>query len=60
MNTFPHLSIWGNGLDGTVVQGPFRIADLVPTRWTVYGRIPLQQNVPVGSYTDSTPVTVQF
>jgi spore coat protein U-like protein len=55
-----HMSIWGDGLNGTVVQGPLSIADLVPTTWTVYGRIPAQQNVPAGSYTDSITVTVQF
>lgn len=52
--------IWGNGSNGTVVQGPLSIANDTPTTWTVYGRIPAQQNVAVGSYSDSVLITVQF
>lgn len=53
-------SIWGNGSNGTVVQGPLSIADSTPTAFTVYGRIPAQQNVSAGSYSDTVVVTVQF
>lgn len=52
--------LWGDGSNGTVVQGPLSIANDTPTTWTVYGRIPAQQNVAVGSYSDSILVTVQF
>lgn len=52
--------LWGDGSNGTVVLGPLSIANDTPTTWTVYGRIPAQQNVAVGSYSDSILVTVQF
>lgn len=52
--------LWGDGSNGTVVLGPLSIANDTPTTWTVYGRIPAQQNVSVGSYSDSILVTVQF
>ncbi len=52
--------IWGNGSMGTSVLGPQSIADMTPTTWTVYGRIPAMQNVAAGSYSDTILVTVQF
>ena len=48
--------VWGNGSSGTstvTVQGGI-------TALTVYGRIPPQQNVRAGSYSDSVVVTVTF
>jgi spore coat protein U-like protein len=48
--------IWGDGTAGTtLVSGSGTAAT-----YTVYGRIPGGQNLPVGSYADSITVTLDF
>ena len=51
-----HLSIWGDGSPGT------SLLSLSGTggNYTIYGRIPARQNVPVGSYGDTITVTLIF
>jgi spore coat protein U domain-containing protein, fimbrial subunit CupE1/2/3/6 len=52
------LSIWGDSTAGTSHYGvvnPPNVIDL-----TIYGRIPTLQDLPVGSYTDTVVVTVNF
>lgn len=48
--------IWGDGTAGTVVQS----ANARVRNFTVYGRIPAQQNVYAGNYSDNVIVTVIF
>lgn len=48
--------IWGDGSGGTATVGGSGTNE----NHTVYGRIPAQQNVSVGSYADSIIVTVTF
>ncbi|NTX35985.1 spore coat protein U domain-containing protein [Myxococcus sp. CA033] len=54
------LSIWGNGLSGTSRYGP--VLPLLGQDITVpiHGRVPAQQSVPAGSYSDTLVVTVTF
>jgi spore coat protein U-like protein len=49
---------WGNtpGTD-TVAQ---TASTILPISFTVYGRIPQQQSVGAGSYTDTVTVTVSY
>lgn len=54
------LRIWGDGTSGTeavarlVTQHPQR--DFLP----IYGRVPVRQNAPPGSYSDALVVTLSF
>jgi len=50
------LSLWGDGSPGT------NLVSFSGTSgsYTVYGRIPARQNVPVGSYGDTITVTLTF
>jgi spore coat protein U-like protein len=51
-----HLTIWGDGSPGT------SLLSLSGTggNYTVYGRIPARQNVPLGGYSDTITVTLTF
>lgn len=49
---------WGN-TPGTDTPSP-TVAGVLPSTFTVYGRIPAQQNVPTGSYADTVTVTVSY
>lgn len=49
---------WGN-TPGTDTPSP-TTAGVLPSTFTVYGRIPAQQNVPGGSYTDTVTITVSY
>jgi len=51
-----HLSIWGDGSPGTNLVSFSGTAG----SYTVYGRIPAGQNVPVGTYGDTITVTLTF
>lgn len=58
--------IWGNGLGGTgVASGKFAVGPGVGNNtrrlaFPIYGRIPPQQSVRVGNYTDTITVTLEF
>lgn len=58
-NMYSNLSyttVWGDGSAGTVtVTG----ITATPTQ-TVYGRIPAQQNLPIGNYSDNIMMTLSF
>lgn len=47
--------IWGDGVSGTTVSATGTAVDL-----TVYGRIPPQQNVTAGAYSDRVVVTISY
>lgn len=57
-NTHASNQIWGDGTSGTITQSNTGSGATQP--FTAYGRIPAQQNVPTGTYTDSVTVTVTF
>lgn len=51
--------IWGDGSGGTTtVSGAFALPGAIDH--TVYGRVPAQQNVGAGTYTDTITVTLNF
>lgn len=51
--------VWGDGSGGTAnVTGAFALPGAIDH--TVYGRIPAQQNVGTGAYTDAITVTINF
>lgn len=50
-----HSTIWGNGTANTAVVNGNTSATV-----NVYGRIPPEQNVDIGAYSDSVTVTVTF
>jgi spore coat protein U domain-containing protein, fimbrial subunit CupE1/2/3/6 len=50
------LTIWGDGSPGTSLVSFSGTAG----SYTVYGRIPARQNVPVGTYDDTITVTLTF
>ena len=53
-------TIWGDGTSGTAtytLKNPPNSQDVI---LTVYGRIPAQQDVAVGSYADALIVTINF
>lgn len=57
------ITIWGDNTGGSSkVTGSILVQLLFPTsvNHTVYGRIPAQQNVAPGSYTDTITVTVNY
>ncbi|HTM63536.1 MAG TPA: spore coat U domain-containing protein [Gammaproteobacteria bacterium] len=47
--------VWGDGTGGGVV-----VRSDKPDNLTVYGQIPPQQDIPIGTYTDVITVTVSF
>ena len=53
-----HGTNWGN-TPGTDTPSQ-TTAGLLPSTFTVYGRIPAQQNVQAGSYTDTVTITVSY
>src|SRR5688572_25492513 len=56
-------TIWGDGTGGSSkVTDGYLLGAIVPVtrNLTVYGRIPAQQNVASGTYTDSITVTVNY
>ncbi len=51
--------VWGDGSGGTAtVSGAFALPGAIDH--TVYGRVPAQQNVGAGAYTDTITVTLDF
>lgn len=56
-------TIWGNGGSGTsMISNSYILGLLFPRtdNFTIYGRIPALQNVPIGTYTDNIVATVTF
>lgn len=52
--------IWGDGTGGSVHFGPFLPVPDLDQTVTIYGRIPARQASPVGAYTDTVMVTINF
>lgn len=49
---------WGDGFDAPTRQtGPLTANQTTSLQYTLYGRIPAQQNVPAGTYSDSLLLT---
>lgn len=58
--TSAYTVIWGDGTSGTGVQN-YNAATLLSTfSYTTFGRVPANQFVSAGSYTDSVTVTVTY
>lgn len=57
-----HTSIWGDSSAGTnIVSDSYTLGVLLVARnYPVYGRIPINQNVSAGAYTDTVNVTVNY
>lgn len=53
-------SVWGDGTGGTAQYGPVTPTLDSETTVTVYGRVPAQQNVGAGSYSDTVVVTITY
>jgi spore coat protein U-like protein len=54
-----YQTIWGDGTGGSQTYTALA-ALLVPVTVTVYGRVPAQQNVAAGGYSDSVVATIIF
>ncbi len=54
------LLVWGNGASGTGRYGPVIPVSGVDVTVPIYGRIPAQQAIPVGAYSDTLVMTVTF
>lgn len=52
-------SVWGDGGGNSVVQTAFVTRD-TPWQATIFGRIPPQQNVRAGSYSDSITISIDW
>jgi spore coat protein U-like protein len=52
--------VWGNGMGGTSIQGPFVPPDGISQTLIIHGRMPARQNVPVGMYADTIIATILF
>ncbi len=50
-------TVWGNTVGTDTVAGT---GTGLPVSYTVYGRVPAQQSVPGGAYTDTVTVTVTY
>ncbi|AKF80270.1 spore coat protein [Myxococcus fulvus 124B02] len=54
------LLIWGNGASGTSRYGPVIPVLALDVTVPIYGRIPAQQSVPAGAYSDTLVMTMTF
>ncbi|MCK8500047.1 spore coat U domain-containing protein [Myxococcus faecalis] len=54
------LLVWGNGASGTSRYGPVIPVLALDVTVPVYGRIPAQQTVPAGTYSDTLVMTMTF
>lgn len=54
------LVVWGDGTGGSSAYGPVQPVDGSDLVLPIYGRVPAQQNVMAGSYSDTLVVTIQF
>ncbi|HEX7727175.1 MAG TPA: spore coat U domain-containing protein [Rhizomicrobium sp.] len=55
-----HMTVWGDGNDGTVTQGLSGLIALGSTKYTVYGLAPAGQYPAPDTYSDLITVTVNF
>jgi spore coat protein U-like protein len=57
-----HSSVWGDGTAGTAFVSDGYLLGLLTTvnDYAVYGAIPAGQNVPIGTYSDTITVTVNY
>lgn len=57
-----YMTVWGDGTAGTsVVSDSYSVVLLTRTLpYTVYGRIPISQNIPNGSYSDTIGITLTY
>ena len=53
-------SVWGDGTSSTAHYGPTTPTLDSETTVTVYGRVPAQQNVAAGGYSDTVVVTITY
>jgi spore coat protein U-like protein len=58
--TSSYTTVWGDGSRGTGYYFDNNPRDNVMVSLTVYGRIPPQQDVPGGSYSDTVQVLIDF
>jgi spore coat protein U-like protein len=54
-----YSTVWGNGTTGSTVHGTGAGMN-TSVAFTVYGQIPANQNVPVGTYNDTITVTIEY
>ncbi|GEN12971.1 Spore coat protein U (SCPU) domain-containing protein [Myxococcus fulvus] len=54
------LLVWGNGTSGTSRYGPVIPILALDVTVPIYGRIPAQQSVPAGAYSDTLVMTMTF
>ncbi len=54
------LLVWGNGASGTSRYGPVIPLLAIDVTVPIYGRIPAQQTVPAGTYSDTLVMTMTF
>ncbi|WP_426747684.1 spore coat U domain-containing protein [Myxococcus faecalis] len=54
------LRVWGNGVSGTSRYGPVIPLLAIDVTVPIYGRIPAQQTVPAGTYSDTLVMTMTF
>jgi spore coat protein U-like protein len=55
-----HMTVWGDGTDGTVTQSLTGIITLGSTNYTVFGLVGAGQYPTPGTYSDSITVMVNF
>lgn len=55
-----YTTIWGDGTGGTATQTYSSSSGLAVKSFTVFGRVPKNQYVPIGTYLDSITVTVTY
>ena len=58
--TASHEAVWGDGTNGTVTQTPEGLLTLDAVNLTVFGRVPGNQFVNAGAYTDTITVSVEY
>jgi spore coat protein U-like protein len=61
--TSARTTVWGDGSSSTGTVSDSYLLGLgagTSTDYTVWGRIPMQQNVPTGTYNDSVVLTVEY
>ncbi len=57
---FARTNIWGDGTSGTKTQSFDGVLSLGTIPYTVYGRIPISQDKPSGTYSSTVTITLDF